>query len=71
MFKPEKLCDSGVKDEQIHFVGDPNELEELFSDQLRADTANEAWTRSDGRAWVADDIAALRGQGKFSAKKQD
>jgi hypothetical protein len=70
VFKPEKLRHIGVKDEQIHFVGDPNELEELFSDQQWADTATEVWARSDGRAWSTDDIAALRGQRKFSAKLQ-
>jgi putative ATP-dependent endonuclease of the OLD family len=39
VFKPEELRHIGVKDEQIHFVGSPNELEELFSDQQWVDTA--------------------------------
>jgi putative ATP-dependent endonuclease of the OLD family len=66
VFRLEKLHAHGVKDEQIHFVGAPNELEELYSDAQWVDTANNEWPRMDGRAWVVNDIAALRVQGKFS-----
>lgn len=36
VFSLEKLHAHGVKDEQIHFVGAPNELEELYSDEQSA-----------------------------------
>jgi energy-coupling factor transporter ATP-binding protein EcfA2 len=65
VFSPEKLRSYGVADEQIHFVGAPNELEELYSDQQWTDTANEAWPRRNGCFWATADIAALR-SGKFS-----
>jgi hypothetical protein len=66
VFSLEKLHAHGVKDEQIHFVGAPNELEELYSDAQWAETVNAEWPRTDGCTWAADDIAALRAHGKFS-----
>lgn len=47
-------------------IGAPNELEELYTDQQWADTANAEWPRTDGRVWTADEITALRGQSNFS-----
>jgi putative ATP-dependent endonuclease of OLD family len=41
VFSLEKLLANGVKDEQIHFVGAPDELEELYTDEQWADTAND------------------------------
>jgi putative ATP-dependent endonuclease of the OLD family len=66
VFSLEKLHAYGVKDEQIHFVGAPNELEELYTDQQWADTANGEWPRTDGRSWTVDDVGVLRVGGKFS-----
>jgi len=65
-FSLDKLHGYGVKDDQIYFVGAPNELEELYSDQQWADTANELWSRADGNAWEIDDIAQFRTGKKFS-----
>ncbi|MGW2659977.1 ATP-dependent nuclease [Nocardia tengchongensis] len=42
-----------------------NELEELFSDEVWAQTANEAWPREGG--WTAQDFSMHRGGKKFSA----
>jgi hypothetical protein len=67
-FNMEKLRSHGIQDHQVHFIGAPNELEELYSDDQWADTANAEWPRQDGRPWVAHDVAALRGGGKFSDK---
>jgi putative ATP-dependent endonuclease of the OLD family len=66
VFSLEKLHAHGVKDEQIHFVGAPNELEELYTDKQWADTANDEWPRTDGRSWAVNDITVLRVGGKFS-----
>lgn len=66
VFSLEKLHAHGVKDAQIHFIGAPNELEELYSDEQWAETANEEWPRTDGQAWTASGIAGLRACGKFS-----
>jgi hypothetical protein len=68
VFKPGKLRDHGVKDQHIHYIGAPDELEELYADEQWADTMNESWPRKDGREWTSGDIAALRGNGKFSDK---
>lgn len=67
-FNLEKLRSHGVADHQVHFIGAPNELEELYSDNQWADTANAEWPRQDGRPWTAGDIAAIRGDRKFSDK---
>jgi hypothetical protein len=60
VFSLEKLHAHGVTDEQIHFVGAPNELEELYTDEQWADAANDEWPRTDGRSWAVDDIAVIR-----------
>jgi putative ATP-dependent endonuclease of the OLD family len=67
-FNPNKLRSHGVEDYQIHFIGAPNELEELYSDDQWAAAANAEWPRQDGRPWTTNQIAALRGSGKFSDK---
>lgn len=49
------------------YVGDPNELEDVFPDQLWADVANALWPRADEAAWVgAVHFAPLREGKKFS-----
>ena len=68
VFKPKKLRDHGVKDHQIHYIGAPDELEELYADDQWSDTMNDSWPRTDGREWAAGDVAALRDNGKFSDK---
>jgi predicted ATP-dependent endonuclease of OLD family len=67
-FNVTKLHAHGVQDDQIHFIGEPHELEELYSDDQWAETASAEWPRKDGRSWTGEDIAALRGSGKFSDK---
>jgi putative ATP-dependent endonuclease of the OLD family len=71
LFSPDSLQAIGLTDEQIHLVGAPNELEELFSNEQWADTANAAWRRVDGQDWVEDDFDALRSQGKFSSQLEE
>lgn len=66
MFAPHKLRSYGVKDSQVHYVGGPDELEELYTDAQWADTASELWPRTDGRQWECADVAVLRDSGKFS-----
>jgi putative ATP-dependent endonuclease of the OLD family len=66
VFSNKKLLAHGVKTDQICYIGDPNELEELFSDAQWADTANAEWPRKDDRQWDPAEIAALRQNGKFS-----
>jgi len=67
-FNMEKLRSHGIQDHQVYFIGAPNELEELYTDAQWADVANSEWPRQDGRPWAAADIAAFRGDGKFSDK---
>lgn len=68
LFTPDKLKAYGLSEDQMHLVGDPDELEDLFTDEQWAETANAAWPRTDGRAWRPRDIAQLRADGKFSKK---
>lgn len=70
IFNDDKLIACGL-DPNAHclYVGEPNEIEDVFSDELWAETANLNWPR-DGEgqpssSWSAHDFAALRG-GKFS-----
>lgn len=65
IFREDKLHASGVRKEQIHFVGD-KELEDLYSDAQWVGTANAEWPRTDGRLWVEQDISDCRAKGKFS-----
>jgi putative ATP-dependent endonuclease of OLD family len=68
VFRPEALKAHGIGDDQVHFVGNPDELEDLFTDAQWAETANEAWPRDDGDPWTEADFGALRKSGKrFSA----
>jgi predicted ATPase len=71
LFKRENLEKHGVRPEHIDYIGDPNELEELFTDEQWAITADKFWPRSDGQLWRPAEVAGLRGTGKFSNKLVD
>lgn len=66
VFRPDALKAQGIASDQIHLIGDPNEFEELFSDEQWATTANEAWPRDDGQPWMPGDFAVLRKEKSFS-----
>ncbi|MGW4034538.1 ATP-dependent nuclease [Streptomyces sp. NPDC004838] len=69
-FKEDRLIKIGLDPRtQISYVGEAenyNELEELFDDDLWAQTANTHWPRPQGETWSAQDFAAHR-DGKFSS----
>lgn len=67
VFTPAKLAAVGIEDAQMHLVGDPDELEDLFSDDQWSAVANEAWPRVDGEEWTPQHFVDLRTGGKFSA----
>ena len=67
LFSADKLKAAGIPLECVHYVGAPNELEELFSDERWVAVANAIWVRNDGRAYVPADVSALRIDGKFSS----
>lgn len=64
-FNPEKLRARGIDPDTCELVGE-NELEDVFTDQQWANVANAEWPRNEG-TWSPEDIAALRGDGKFSS----
>ena len=66
VFAPEKLRSEGIADQQMYLVGDPSEIEDLFSDEQWANVANSAWPRADGASWIAEHFTRLRKSGKFS-----
>jgi hypothetical protein len=66
IFNEAKLLQHGIPRDHIDYVGDRNELEELFSDHQWTVAANRFWPRNDGTDWEAAQINALRGSGKFS-----
>lgn len=68
IFKEEVLEKHGVLADHIDYIGDPDELEELFSDQQWVVTANRFWPREDGTEWAQHHIRALRSAGKFSER---
>ncbi|MGW4227606.1 ATP-dependent nuclease [Streptomyces bauhiniae] len=69
-FKEDRLIRIGLDPRtQISYVGEAenyNELEELFNDDLWAQTANTHWPRPPGQTWSAQDFAAHR-EAKFSS----
>jgi len=71
IFNEEVLKKHDIPDDHIDYIGDPNELEELFSDQQWAVAANRFWVREDGVEWRPDQIRALRTSGKFSDRLTD
>lgn len=66
VFAPSKLLAAGF-DPNRHclYLGDPNEIEELFTDDQWAAVANELWARDDKRLWSPTDFKDHRA-GKFS-----
>ncbi|OUS91935.1 ATP-dependent endonuclease [Rhodococcus sp. NCIMB 12038] len=71
VFSDKKLQQRGLSPEKhAIYIGDPNELEELFSDEVWAKTANAKWPRVDGAEWTAHHFAELRGK-KFSKELLD
>ncbi|MEU0940325.1 AAA family ATPase [Embleya sp. NPDC005971] len=67
-FSYDRLLRYGFTQEDCLFIGDPNELEDVFGDDQWVDTMNEQWPRMDERQWTPQDVRALRGEGKFSKK---
>lgn len=47
------------------YVGEPNEIEDIFGDELWVKAANQLWPRIDGAPWTAERFATHR-SGKFS-----
>ena len=71
VFSPTKLSRSGFDpDQQCFYLGDPNEIEDIFTDVQWAHAANSLWPHLDagtGRKWEPADFSAFRGpQKKFS-----
>jgi hypothetical protein len=71
LFSLDKLRSYLITEQQVHYIGGPNELEELFGDNQWAETANELWPRQDGRPWTSQDFSGLRTCGKFSDRLKD
>lgn len=71
LFAVDKLRSYGFNEDQIHYVGAPTELEELFPDEHWSDTANSHWPRTDGRQWEPNDVTPLREGAKFSGALLD
>lgn len=67
VFAPKRLKAAGFSDEQINFVGKA-ELEDLFTDEQWAATANRSWRRDDGGSWTPEHVGSLRSSGKFSSR---
>lgn len=71
VFSDERLRKVGLDpDTHCLYIGDPNEIEDVFSDHQWADAANDLWPRDGEDAtstiWSSDDFAALRSSKKFS-----
>ncbi|MFI8997021.1 AAA family ATPase [Streptomyces sp. NPDC053542] len=71
-FRDDKLKEYGFDlQHECHYIGQPNELEDLFSDSDWAEVANVLWKRNGERdSWVEEDFASLRGK-KFSSAVLD
>lgn len=65
-FSLNRLEKYGFTEKDCLFLGDPNELEDVFSDDQWADTMNAEWPRKDEQQWTPADVADLRRTGKFS-----
>lgn len=65
-FSLNRLEKYGFAEKDCLFLGDPNELEDVFSDDQWADTMNAEWPRKDEQQWTPKDVADLRSSGKFS-----
>ncbi|MFF9457279.1 ATP-dependent nuclease [Streptomyces flaveolus] len=65
-FNIDRLNKQGFTEADCLFLGDPNELEDVFSDDQWANTMNAIWPRDDAQQWTAQDVGALRLGDKFS-----
>lgn len=62
-----KLASYGIPEDAILRVGDPNELEDVFTDEQWAACSDAHWPRSDTQPWTPSQFADLRKVGtKFS-----
>lgn len=71
LFSERELNSNGIPTNRIDYLGDPSELEELFSDEQWTELANQHWPQRDGNPWTPGQFAALRSAGKFSKKASD
>ncbi|MFJ1804194.1 TOPRIM nucleotidyl transferase/hydrolase domain-containing protein [Streptomyces sp. NPDC088180] len=65
-FNIARLSKQGFTEADCLFLGDPHELEDVFTDRQWVDTMNANWPRDDTQQWTTDDVEALRSGGKFS-----
>jgi putative ATP-dependent endonuclease of OLD family len=52
LLQPARLRQIGIAESQLHLVGDPDEIEDLFSDAQWTQTANQCWPRNDQQPWT-------------------
>jgi energy-coupling factor transporter ATP-binding protein EcfA2 len=68
VFAPERLRARGFDpDNEALYLGNPNEIEDLFDDQVWARVANAVWPLPDGRSWNPREFSVHR-DGKFSSQ---
>ncbi|MCX5124641.1 ATP-dependent endonuclease [Streptomyces sp. NBC_00347] len=65
-FNLDRLKRQGFTEGDCLFIGAPNELEDVFGNDQWADTMNALWPRDDELQWKAEEVSALRTEGKFS-----
>ena len=68
IFNEQVLARHKIPADHIDYIGDPKELEELFTDQQWATAADHFWARKDGASWDPAQVKALRATGKFSSR---
>ncbi|MGW2355197.1 AAA family ATPase [Actinacidiphila glaucinigra] len=59
-FNIDRLSKQGFTEADCLFLGDPNELEDVFSDDQWADTMNAVWPRDDAQQWTTHNVSGLR-----------
>ncbi|MFH0178295.1 ATP-dependent endonuclease [Streptomyces cacaoi] len=72
VFRDDKLKEYGFNlEHECIYIGQPNELEDLFEDEDWAEVANELWKpNGERREWAAEDFTQHRGK-KFSSEVLD
>ncbi|MFE1892664.1 ATP-dependent nuclease [Streptomyces microflavus] len=65
-FNIARLSKQGFTEADCLFLGDPHELEDVFTDMQWVDTMNACWPRDDTQQWTVHDVETLRSEGKFS-----
>ena len=60
LFTPETLRRYGFRDNHVYYVGNPSDIEDLFSDNTWAAVANQEWPRLTGEPWLPNDFKTLR-----------